>query len=331
MARQPRVEYQGAWYHLLSRGDRRERIFSDDGDRRLFLKTLGDACGRTGWQVAAYVLMGNHFHLQVRTAEANLVGGMKWLLGTYTQRFNRRHRLCGHLFQGRYKATPIEEGDSLLRVCDYIHLNPVRARMLDEGKTRKRLRDYPWSSFPFCAGKEKKPPGWLVCRWAWNWAGLEPCSRATPRRYEARLELLAAEERESDGRHWAELRRGWFVGGEDFADKLMDRVGRRIQTARRDSYAGDEVLRHDEVAAEELLQKCLKRLKLDEARLVAGPKGMAEKGWLAWALRRRTMVSRRWISQRLGMGVDSRVSRAVSGVETDARLVRKLQKSLLTD
>jgi REP element-mobilizing transposase RayT len=331
MARQPRVEYEGAWYHVMSRGDHRERIFEEDEDRRMFLRTLGEVCGRTGWRVAAYVLMGNHFHLQMQTPEANLVEGMKWFLGAYTQRFNARHRLCGHLFQGRYKAIPVEEGDYLLRVSDYIHLNPVRARLLDQGSKRLRLRDYPWSSLPAFVGQEKKPPGWLEGQWAWSWAGLEPGARSTPRRYEARLEHLAAEERASDGRHWAELRRGWCVGGEDFAERLLEHVGQRIRAARRDSYAGQEVLRHDQAAAEALLQKCLKRLKMGEEQLTLGPKGMKEKAWLAWALKRRTMASRRWISQRLGMGVESRVSRAVSEVEADRRLTRKLQKSLLTD
>lgn len=218
MARQPRVEYEGAWYHVMSRGDRRERIFEDDEDRRLFLQTLGEACVRTGWEVAAYVLMGNHFHLHLRTPEANLVEGMKWLLGAYTQRFNRRHRLCGHLFQGRYKAIPIEEGEYLLRVADYIHLNPVRARMLDTDQGRLPLRDYPWGSLPACVGAERKPPVWLKCRWVWNWAGLDPKSRGTPRRLEARMKSLAEMERSGGGMDWKELRRGWFVGGGAFAE-----------------------------------------------------------------------------------------------------------------
>ena len=101
MARKARVEFPGAVYHVLDRGDRREAIFRDDADRELFLATLGQACGRTGWRVHAWVLMGNHYHLLLETPEANLVAGMRWLQMTYTVRFNRRHRLCGHLFQGR--------------------------------------------------------------------------------------------------------------------------------------------------------------------------------------------------------------------------------------
>src|SRR6266478_3646521 len=93
MARKVRIEYPGAIYHVMNRGDRREPIFKDDADRRRFVETLAEACAKTGWQVHAYVLMPNHFHLVVETPQPNLVAGMKWFLGTYTSRFNRRHNL----------------------------------------------------------------------------------------------------------------------------------------------------------------------------------------------------------------------------------------------
>jgi len=109
MARKLRVEYPGAIYHVMNRGDRREPIFRDDADRKRFLETLDEACVRSGWQVHAYCLMSNHFHLVVETPQPTLVAGMKWFLGTYTGRFNRRHKLFGHLFSGRYKSL-IESG-----------------------------------------------------------------------------------------------------------------------------------------------------------------------------------------------------------------------------
>ena len=104
MARKARVEFEGAVYHVLDRGDRREAIFRDDADRERFLATLGEACLRTGWRVHALVLMSNHYHLLIQTPHANLVAGMRWFQTTWTVRFNRRHRLSGHLFQGRYKS-----------------------------------------------------------------------------------------------------------------------------------------------------------------------------------------------------------------------------------
>jgi putative transposase len=133
VSRQIRIEYPGAIYHVMSRGDRREAIVWGDEDRELWLRTLGEACRKTGWQVHAYCLMSNHFHLVIETPEGNLVAGMKWLLGTYTVRFNTRHQLRGHLFAGRYKSLLIHESDKqYLRVaCDDTHLNPARAQLIE--------------------------------------------------------------------------------------------------------------------------------------------------------------------------------------------------------
>ena len=86
MARPLRIEYPGAVYHVMARGNQRQAIFRDDADRQRFMATLGEACQKTGWRVHAFVLMGNHYHLLLETPEANLVAGMKWLQGTYTQR-----------------------------------------------------------------------------------------------------------------------------------------------------------------------------------------------------------------------------------------------------
>ena len=139
MARKLRVQYPGAIYHVMNRGDRREPIFKDDADRHRWVETLGECCEKTDWQVHAYCLMSNHFHLVLETPKANLVAGMKWFLGTYTSRFNRRHKLFGHLFSGRYKSLIVDgSGDGYLRtVCDYVHLNPVRAKLL-RGKAGNR-------------------------------------------------------------------------------------------------------------------------------------------------------------------------------------------------
>ena len=111
MARSIRLEFEGAFYHVMARGNRRAAIFVDDQDRRFFLKCLAEACEKTGWVVHAWVLMGNHYHLFIQTPEANLVEGMKWLQNTVTRRFNVRHREWGRLFGDRYKAVVIE-GDS---------------------------------------------------------------------------------------------------------------------------------------------------------------------------------------------------------------------------
>src|SRR5215470_4676031 len=146
MARKLRLQHPGAIYHAMNRGDRREPIFNDDKDRVLFMETLGEACQKTDWQVHAWCLMSNHFHLVIETPRANLVDGMKWFLGTYTSRFNRRHKYSGHLFSGRYKSLFVDgSGNGYLKsVCDYVHLNPLRAKLLSR---RQKLADYRWSSY----------------------------------------------------------------------------------------------------------------------------------------------------------------------------------------
>ena len=142
MPRPLRIEYEGARYHLLSRGDRCEDIVFDDAHRKRFVETLGEAAARAGWQVHAYCLMRNHFHLVIETPQPTLVKGMQWMLGTYTARFNARHKLRGHLFSGRYKSIMVDDAEEgyLRRVCDYTHLNPVRAKIVAE---KEPLESYP--------------------------------------------------------------------------------------------------------------------------------------------------------------------------------------------
>jgi REP element-mobilizing transposase RayT len=155
MARSIRIEFPGAFYHVLARGNRREAIYRDDEDRRYFLKVLSEACGRTGWRIHAWVLMSNHYHILVETPEANLVEGMKWMQNTYTRRFNVRHGLWGRLFGDRYKSVLVEgEGYYYQTLIDYIHLNPARARLVNPENGQSVL-DYAWSSV---AGGYALPP-----------------------------------------------------------------------------------------------------------------------------------------------------------------------------
>jgi len=154
MVRPLRIEYPGAVYHITSRGDRREPIAKDDEDRALFLETVGQAVHRFDARVWAYCLMGNHYHLVLHTRKANLSRLMRQINGVYTQSFNRRHALSGHLFQGRFKAILVDSDSYLLEVCRYVDLNPVRARMV------KRPEAYVWSSYRALAGLAGRPD-WL--------------------------------------------------------------------------------------------------------------------------------------------------------------------------
>lgn len=142
MSRPLRIEYPGALYHVMSRGNDRRNIVRDDMDRDRWVRWLSRTVQTYGWHLHAYVLMSNHYHVFVETPEANLSAGMGCFNGSYTGYFNKRHRRVGHLLQGRYKAHLIEEAGHYREVSRYIHLNPVRAKMVD------RPVAWPWSSYP---------------------------------------------------------------------------------------------------------------------------------------------------------------------------------------
>src|SRR6266571_2599787 len=173
MPRKLRIQYPGAIYHVMSRGDQRENIFKDDKDRKRFIHTLAEACRKTDWQVHAFCLMRNHFHLVVETPNPNLVAGMTWLQSTYTIRLNNRHNLSGHVLSGRYKAQLIEgSGKGYLRTaCDYVHLNPVRARLV---KPEERLLAYRWSSLGAYLAAPEHRPAWIRVDRLLGEHGLQP-------------------------------------------------------------------------------------------------------------------------------------------------------------
>jgi len=294
MARKVRVEYPGAIYHIMNRGDRREPIFKDDADRHRFVETLAEACAKTGWQVHAYVLMPNHFHLVVETPQPNLVAGMKWLLGTYTGRFNRRHRLFGHLFAGRYKSLFVDGSGSgyLKSVCDYVDLNPARAKRMNADRP---LRNFVWSSWPAYLRAPARRPAWLrVDRLLGQW-GIPKESRAGRRRLEQALE--ARREAEA-GEEFNAIRRGWCLGEETFRQELLAQMSQRMGA----EHYGVERSETAAARAERIIASELKRRRWPEAELRTRPKGDAAKLAMAARLRAETTQTVGWIAARLGMG-----------------------------
>ena len=297
MPRPLRVEYEGAIYHAMNRGDRREPIFVDDEVRALFLKTLGQACDKTGWQVHAYCLMGNHFHLVVETPRANLVAGMKWLLGTYTARFNRRHKWFGHLFSGRYKSLIVDgSGTGYLKsVCDYAHLNPVRAKILTP---KQPSADYRWSSWPEYLKRPSQRRSWLrVDRVLGEW-GVNQDNGNGRRQLEQGMEQRSALEMSQATEDWKRLRRGWCWGAEGFREKLLELIGRKQGRQPH----GEAIRESDEQKAEGLARAMLQQGGWSEAELRSRRKGDVKKARMAARMRKETTMSWRWIANRLQMG-----------------------------
>ncbi len=289
MPRQLRIEYVGAIYHLMNRGDRREPIFGDDADRKRFLETLGEVCAKTDWQVHAFCLMTNHFHLVVETPNANLVAGMQWFLGTYTSRFNRRHKFCGHLFSGRYKSLLVDgSSDGYLRtVCDYVHLNPVRAKLLS---LDQKLSEYPWSSYVFYLKPTGRRPSWLRVDRLFG-------EMRIPRDSVAGRQQLQRRARET-GQEWKCLRRGWYLGEEKFRLELLEQVRTTVGTNHDRGQRRESA----EEKAEQIVQGELRKMGWPEHALSERAKGDAGKVRIARRLRRETTMTLAWIAQRLAMG-----------------------------
>jgi len=330
MPRQVRVEYAGAFYHVMARGDRRESIFVDDKDREMMLETLGQACAKTGWRVQAWVLMSNHYHWLIETPQPNLVEGMRWLQNTYTRRFNHRHKLWGHVFGGRYKAVLVEsdvdsEQDYLGNLWDYIHLNPVRSGLVDP---KRSLLSYRWSSLGqvYAVGPGRRPK-WCATERAFSAMGCKD-SVAGRRELIERLEqrIIAEKVQECgwtvrDGQSLnSTLRRGWYWGSEAFRQRLLVLSAKRLSgSGNRNQRSSRQWHDHAESEAINLIRNGLKQLELDEEELKVSRGSEPRKVSLAWAIARSTTVSQSWIARRLNMRSAANVSQQIRRFEKDLK------------
>lgn len=279
---------------MMSRGDRREAIFKDERDRETFIEVLGQCCGRTGWQVHALCLMDNHFHLVVETPQANLVAGMKWLLGVYTGRFNRRHKLFGHVFSGRYKSLVVDGSGSgyFKTVCDYVHLNPARAKLLGADQA---LRQYRWSSWPEYLKNPRRRWPWLRVDRLLGEYRVPKDSKAGRRHLQGCLEEQRAAE---DSKDYKRVRRGWCLGDKQFKRELLEEMAGGMGP----EHYGEERRESAIECAESIVRGELRRVRWHEARLASSPKSHRLKVRVAMRLRAETTVTYEWIARRLHMG-----------------------------
>lgn len=304
MPRPWRVEFAGACYHVINRGNYRRNLFTAKGAAEAFERTLGEAAERFHWRIHAYVVMSNHFHLAVEIAEPNLSGGMKWLQGTWIRRYNGLRRLIGRPFQGRYKALLVESGEALGRVCHYIHLNPVRAKLVTPAAAVK----YSWSSLPKFS---EARPAWLEPCTVLAEAGGLPDTPKGWRKYLAYLEFLAEDEPSRQALVAAKLSRGWCVGGREFkAEMKKEHLARGAELERFAGLEPEAVQAERAELWEERLQALAKAAKVDITKLPA-PKSHPDKVRLAAALKHRTSVSNAWLAARLGMGKPASASQFV--------------------
>lgn len=316
MPRKPRIEYEGAVYHVLNRGNYQEDLFDVDGSGPMFEEVLFAAAGRFGWILHAYVIMSNHYHLAMETPEANLVVGMQWLQSTFGNRFNRVVRQRGHVFQGRYKALLVEDGGYLLKLVNYVHLNPVRAGIVEVDQ----LRQHALSSFPKFFSKKR--PACLANR---NWLALAGDLVPTPagmRRYHKYLAMC----HESDSGRQKELHvqlcRGWFVGTREGKEAILS----DIADGNLDVGPGSDQFGKE--GAELLLKRGLASLAKPARDLEDDRKGAVWKVVLASWVKSQCGVGNQWLSEHLFMGNMHNVSRMVSQELKAPQKHRKLWKQL---
>jgi REP element-mobilizing transposase RayT len=308
-------------YHVMSRGDRREDIFLDDVDRHDFLKTLAEACQKTGWQIHAYCLMRNHYHLVLETPNANLVPGMAWLQSTYTIRLNHRHKLIGHVLSGRYKAQLVEgSGNGYLRTaCDYVHLNPVRAHIL---KFEERLLAYPWSSFGYYLAAPEHRPHWIRVDRLLGEHGLQRDVPAARQEFERRMEAERLVQGDEQGLR--ALRRGWCLGSEEFRKQMLEKIDGKLG----DHHSGGLRRETAEQKAERIISEELRRLGWKETDLASQPKSDPAKLAIAARLRRETTLSIKAIAARVHLGTSKSANARLHAAMNGTKLLQPMQPLL---
>lgn len=302
MARPLRVEYPHAFYHVLNRGLERREIFRERRDYEAFLELCLAIHKRFKVIFHAYSLMPNHYHLMLETPEGNLSRSMRYLDGVYTQGFNRRRKRVGPLFQGRYKAYLVEEEAYSLELSRYIHLNPVKARIV------KYPEDHPYSSFRYYLGQGKKPEfletGWLLGQFH------KKTGEGRKAFHQFTLEGLQDPWTPEGG-----LRAGMILGSESFFEsirgKYLDgRQDREIPELKK-SRKGPEI---------EQIWACLEGCRVEEKM---------KKRLLIWALKRYTPLKLREIAERADGKISySAVSQICRRVEEQRRKSRKLEAAI---
>jgi REP element-mobilizing transposase RayT len=213
MARRPRVEFEGAFYHVICRGNQRQKIFRDDHDRQKYLQLLAKLKQAYGFRVHGYVLMDNHVHMLLEAGSVPLSRVMQRLSSGYTQYFNRRHKLVGHLFQGRYKAILCDKDSYLLELSRYLHLNPVRAKVV------KEPGQYAWSSYRAYAS-DGGTQAWLDTKDV-----LGQFSRSIGEARKLYRKFVMEGMGEGHKEEYYEVLDGRFLGDQQFAEEVKSKAG----------------------------------------------------------------------------------------------------------
>ena len=293
MARKLRLEFPGAVYHVINRGNYRQWMFREASTKAAFESCLFEACERGHWLLHAFAILDNHYHLALETPQGNLVAGMQWLQATFANRFNRFRHEHGHLFQGRYKGLIVESGGPLAQVCDYIHLNPVRAGIV----STPELGRYRFSSYWYLRRANRRPE-FLQCATAVHELGL-PDRLEGWKSYADYLAWQADEGPAGKNDAYVSLSSGWALGTDSFkAGLVKDHALLAISRAWEDIGAA-EVRRLQWATA---LAEALRLLGKDELDCARERKSVPWKIAIAAYLKKCTQASNHWLAEHLRMG-----------------------------
>jgi REP-associated tyrosine transposase len=325
MARKLRLEYPGAIYHVINRGNYRRDIFGDEKTKTAFEACVFEACEKSNWILHAFAVMINHYHLALETPDGNLVAGMQWLQGTFANRFNKFRREHGHLFHGRYKAILTEDGKSLGEVCDYIHLNPVNARILPV----ERLIEYRHSSYWYLRNPKERPE-FLRPQTALECAGGIPDTPKGWSEYDGHLELAAeiiAHGSRDKSRRYKNLCRGWAIGSDEFKKQLVKEYNLDGIALRWGAQGVTDVRR---LRWEAELNRALMALGRELEEAAQERKSALWKLAIAAWMRKHTQASHLWLSSKLNLGAPAALSRNLTRYRQSAQIDDPAWKRLIS-
>lgn len=331
MPRPLRVEYEGARYHIMCRGNRGAKVFERGRDVQLWLKTLSEAVTRTDWRVHAWVLMSTHYHLLLETPQGNLVEGMKWFQGAFTQRMNAMHKTWGHLFQGRYKAKIIEQSDPeyFRKVASYIHLNPAAAGLVDavEGD----LSRYAWSSYP----EYLKPPSRRreilhvdLVLGHYHLRDTVQGRRQYRDLMQSEAEALStrAKRKHFYSSRFKGMERGWVHGSKEFRDEMSDQILEAREEGPGATRDREQKWDMTDRAVRKVITCGCGYFGIAEYDLMKMKKGAWQKTLLAAYIKEHYSMPNREISRLLHMGDRSQVGRSQSTIRNDKKLTKQYQR-----
>jgi len=315
MPRPIRIEYENAYYHVMNRGAGRRDIFHDKAYFEVFLQTLEEAHQRFGIQIICYCLMSNHYHLLIKTPEANLGRAMRHINGVYTQRYNRLRKTDGPLFRGRYKAILVEEDSYPLQLSRYIHRNPLDAKMVTD------LESYLWSSYPIYVGVQK-PPKWLYSYEIYAQLGVK---RRRKEKYQTFVEMGVDEEITT---FYSKGNQASYLGSDEF------RAWAYQQRQTDDNEVSKSSLQQFRPNIDEVMKSVAKDFGVELLSLTESQRGRREDNVPRWVVmylgQELCGLSLRQIADRLGLkrtgSIPNMIGKLKARMASDSKLLRQINK-----